>query len=124
MVKVMANSSGLSKGYLALSRAFTTGLLGAEVRQLLAIASAEHNECAYCLTARSHIGCNLAEVDESDSDVARGEASRQGCVDPITGQLQEHVRSLQLPDMSSPHFPNSYANSLSRAIDSPPKVPV
>jgi AhpD family alkylhydroperoxidase len=72
----MANSPALLKGYLALSGALGGGVLPASVRELLAIATAEHNGCEYCLSAHTYIGANIAKVDVVELDRARrGESS-------------------------------------------------
>lgn len=71
MTKVMANSPALLKGYLALSGALATGSLPAAVRELLAISTAESNGCAYCLSAHTYIGANIAKVDAEELEGAR-----------------------------------------------------
>ena len=71
MTKVMANSPALLKGYLALSGALATGSLPASVRELLAISTAEANGCAYCLSAHTYIGANIAKVDAVELESAR-----------------------------------------------------
>lgn len=63
MTKVMANSPALLQGYLALSGALAGGVLPTGVRERLAIATAEYNGCAYCLSAHTYIGANIAKVD-------------------------------------------------------------
>jgi len=75
MTKVMANSPALLKGYLALSGALAGGVLPAAVRERLAIATAEANGCAYCLSAHTYIGGNLAGVDADELEAARFGAS-------------------------------------------------
>ncbi|MEZ0090749.1 carboxymuconolactone decarboxylase family protein [Streptacidiphilus sp. EB129] len=71
MTKVMANSPALLRGYLALSGALAGGVLPAGVRERLAIATAEFNGCAYCLSAHTYIGANIAKVDALELDKAR-----------------------------------------------------
>lgn len=71
MTKVMANSPALLKGYLALSVALGTGVLPAAVRERLAVTTAESNGCAYCLSAHTYIGANVAKVDADELESAR-----------------------------------------------------
>lgn len=83
MAKVMANSPALLKGYLALNGALSGGVLPAGVRERLAIATAEYNGCAYCLSAHTYIGANIARLDADELEQARdGHAS-----DPHTAAL-------------------------------------
>ena len=71
MAKVMANSPALLQGYLALSGALSGGVLPAGVRERLAIATAEYNGCAYCLSAHTYMGANIAKVDAPELELAR-----------------------------------------------------
>ena len=71
MTKVMANSPALLQGYLGLSGALATGGLGPGVRERIAIAVAEVNRCAYCLSAHTYIGGHLAKIDEAELEAAR-----------------------------------------------------
>ncbi|GAA2693159.1 carboxymuconolactone decarboxylase family protein [Streptomyces lunalinharesii] len=71
MTKAMANSPALLQGYLALSGALSGGALPAPVRERLAVATAEHNGCEYCLSAHTYIGANLAKVDAPELEAAR-----------------------------------------------------
>lgn len=75
MTKVMANSPALLQGYLALSGALAGGVLPAAVRERLAIATAEYNGCAYCLSAHTYIGANIAKVDAEELERARDATS-------------------------------------------------
>jgi len=56
MFRTMAQSPAVLEGYLALNRALAGGMLGARMRQQLAIATAQANECTYCLSAHTAIG--------------------------------------------------------------------
>ena len=83
MAKVMANSPALLHGYLALSGALAGGVLPAAVRERLAIATAEYNGCAYCLSAHTYVGANIAKVDAEELEWARDAKS----ADPHTAAL-------------------------------------
>ncbi len=56
MTRVMAQSSAVLEGYLALSGALAKGALSARLREQIALASAEANRCQYCLSAHAAIG--------------------------------------------------------------------
>lgn len=55
LTRVMANSPAALHGYLDLTEALGTGLLGPEVSERIALLVAEQNGCAYCLSAHSYI---------------------------------------------------------------------
>ncbi|WP_369390153.1 carboxymuconolactone decarboxylase family protein [Streptomyces sp. CG1] len=71
LAKVMANSPALVKGWLALSGALSEGVIPAPVRERLAIATAQYNNCEYCLSAHTYIGAHVAEVDAEELERAR-----------------------------------------------------
>jgi uncharacterized peroxidase-related enzyme len=71
MTKVMANSPAALRGFLALSRALSGGVLPAAVRERLALATAEHNGCDYCLSAHTFMGTNVVKIGSAEVDRAR-----------------------------------------------------
>ncbi|MGW5464092.1 FAD-dependent oxidoreductase, partial [Streptomyces sp. NPDC003996] len=71
MAKVMVTSRALVKGGLALSGALSGGVISALVRERLAIATAEYNNCTYCLSAHTSIGAHVAMVDAGELERAR-----------------------------------------------------
>jgi uncharacterized peroxidase-related enzyme len=71
MTKVMANSPAVLRGYLALTQALSAGVLAPGVREQIAVAIAELNGCAYCLSAHFFIGERLAGVDLGELERAR-----------------------------------------------------
>ncbi|MGN5381153.1 carboxymuconolactone decarboxylase family protein [Streptomyces lasalocidi] len=83
MAKVMANSPALVKGWLALSDALSGGMIPAPVRERLAIAIAEYNNCTYCLPAHTCIAARVAKVDAEELERARHAES----TDPDTAAL-------------------------------------
>ncbi|MET8809222.1 carboxymuconolactone decarboxylase family protein [Streptomyces sp. NPDC004546] len=83
MAKVMASSRALVKGGLALSGALSGGVISALVRERLAIATAEYNNCTYCLSAHTSIGAHVAMVDAGELERARHAES----ADPRTAAL-------------------------------------
>jgi len=75
MAKAMANSPALLKGWMALSGALSGGVLPAAVRERLALATAEHNHCTYCLSAHTFLGKNVAKLDAQEIELARSAKS-------------------------------------------------
>ncbi len=65
LMKAMANSPAVLEGYLGLSGALAHGTLDPQVRERIAIATAESNGCGYCLAAHSLLG-KLAGLDEEE----------------------------------------------------------
>jgi uncharacterized peroxidase-related enzyme len=83
MAKAMANSPALLKGWMSLSDALAGGVLPAAVRERLALATAEYNRCAYCLSAHTFLGKNVAKIDNDEIERAR----HAGSADPRTAAL-------------------------------------
>jgi uncharacterized peroxidase-related enzyme len=71
MAKAMANSPALLKGYMDLSGALAGGVLPAAVRERLALATAEYNRCAYCLSAHTFLAKNVVKLDGDEIERAR-----------------------------------------------------
>jgi len=71
MTKLMANSPAALRGFLALSTALSEGVLPAAVRERLALATAEHNGCDYCLSAHSFMGTNVVKIGTAEVSRAR-----------------------------------------------------
>ncbi|WP_405581743.1 carboxymuconolactone decarboxylase family protein [Streptomyces sp. NBC_01190] len=71
MVRAMANSPALLKGYLALNGALAGGALPAGVRERLALTVSEANGCSYCLSAHTYIGEHLLKVPAVELEHAR-----------------------------------------------------
>lgn len=63
MMRTMGNSPAVLNGYLALNGALGEGKLGAKLGELIAIAVANANSCAYCNAAHSFIGEKLVHID-------------------------------------------------------------
>lgn len=74
MMKAMAGSAVL-EGYLGLAGALAGGHIRPSVGERVALAVAESNECAYCLSVHSYLAENVAKVDPNDIDAARRYAS-------------------------------------------------
>lgn len=66
LFRVVSNSPAALEGYLGLSAALGKGTLPAATRERVALAVAEINGCAYCLSAHTYLGKNLAKLDEAE----------------------------------------------------------
>src|SRR5580698_9528839 len=56
LTRVMASSPAVLEAYLNFNNALVGGMLHASVREQIALAVAEVNLCAYCLSAHTAIG--------------------------------------------------------------------
>ena len=56
LIRTMANSAATLQGYLGLSGAVASGRLSAKLREQIALAVSESNQCDYCLAAHSALG--------------------------------------------------------------------
>jgi uncharacterized peroxidase-related enzyme len=82
MTRAMANAPAVLDGYLQLSGALGKGTLPAKVREQIALAVAQANECDYCLAAHSAIGRMTGLTAEQIRDSRLGSA-----VDPRANAL-------------------------------------
>lgn len=89
MMRTMVQSPAVLEGYLGLSQALAGGMLDARVRQQLALATAQANECAYCLAAHMAIGKQVGLTP--DELAAAREAS---AADPRTHAALKFARLL------------------------------
>jgi uncharacterized peroxidase-related enzyme len=75
MIAAMAQSPAVAKAYLAFSDALAGGSLPIDVRQRIALAVSEANQCDYCVAAHTLLGAK-AGIGESDLlDARHGTAS-------------------------------------------------
>lgn len=74
LMRVMANAPAALNGYLQFSGALGGGALPARLREQIALAVAEANQCAYCLAAHSAIGKSVGLSQSQIDDARRGEA--------------------------------------------------
>jgi uncharacterized peroxidase-related enzyme len=70
ILKTMGNSPAALQGYLSLNGALSEGLLPATLREQIALAVGEANQCEYCISAHTAIG-KMAGLDENDLSAAR-----------------------------------------------------
>ncbi len=71
LMKMTGNSPAALEGYLSLNGAVGKGKLDLATRERIALATAEYNNCDYCLAAHSYLGKNLAKLDEREIALAR-----------------------------------------------------
>jgi uncharacterized peroxidase-related enzyme len=76
LFRVIANSPAALEGYLGFSGALAKGALSAATRERIALAVAEFNGCAYCLSAHAYLGKNLAKLDDAEIAANRAGTSR------------------------------------------------
>ena len=75
LFRLVANSPAALEGYLGLSAALGKGALPAPTRERIALAIAEINGCAYCLSAHTYLGKTLARLDDAEITANRNGAS-------------------------------------------------
>jgi uncharacterized peroxidase-related enzyme len=75
LMRVVGNSPAALEGYLSLSGALAKGTLGAKTGERIALAVAEINSCAYCLSAHTYLARNVAKLDEADIAASRAGTS-------------------------------------------------
>ena len=73
LFRMISNSPSALSAYLELSGNLSKGQLPAAVREAIALAIAELNQCKYCLSAHTYLATNLVKVNESEI-----KANRQG----------------------------------------------
>src|SRR5512144_1012968 len=104
MFRLIANSPAALKGYVGLSDALNRGALPAPTRERIALAVAEVNGCAYCLSAHTYLGRNLAKLDDAEMSANRNGSSNDPKADAAVrfavkvAQLRGHVSD---PDLQA-----------------------
>jgi uncharacterized peroxidase-related enzyme len=102
MFRLIATSPQTLEGYLGLSGALAKGALQAATRERIALAVAEVNGCAYCLSAHTYLGRTLAHLDDAEITANRSGASNDPKADAairFAVQLtrdQGHIREADL----------------------------
>src|SRR3974390_935314 len=66
LFRLVATSPAALEGYLGLSGALGKGTIPAALGERIALAVAEINGCAYCLSAHTYLGRNLAKLDDAE----------------------------------------------------------
>ena len=73
--RVLGNSPFALEGFLGLNGALGKGTLDAKTRERIALAVAEVNGCAYCLSAHTYLGKNVAKLDDAEITANRNGTS-------------------------------------------------
>jgi len=98
MYAVMANSPAVLDAYVKFNGALNAGTIGSKLAERIAVASAEHNGCTYCLSAHSFFG-EKAGISKTELEDARrfhaGDAK-------INAALQFEKKLLETPHDISP----------------------
>lgn len=89
LLRVFGNSPAALEGYLNFSGALAGGVLNAKVREQIALAVAEINDCHYCRSAHTFIG---GKVGLSERELA--DARNTASADPRTAALLNLTRNL------------------------------
>lgn len=89
LIRVLGNAPAALKGYLNFSAALAEGSLSPKVREQIALAVAETNQCAYCLSAHTFIGGKLGLTQQ---DLA--EARHAKAADPRTDAFLKLAHSI------------------------------
>jgi uncharacterized peroxidase-related enzyme len=88
----LAQAPAALNGYLQLSESLSQGRLSARQREMIAIAVAQENACAYCLSAHAAIGQGVGLSDE-DIERARHGGARDPKDDAVTELALRIVQS-------------------------------
>lgn len=89
LIRVLGNAPAALKGYLNFSAALADGSLTPKVREQIALAVAEANHCAYCLSAHSFIGGKLGLTQQDLAD-----ARMAAAMDPRTDAILKLAHSI------------------------------
>jgi uncharacterized peroxidase-related enzyme len=71
LFRIVGNSPAGLEGYLGLNGALGKGRLDVRTRNRIALTVAEENGCAYCLSAHTYLGKNVARLDDAELDANR-----------------------------------------------------
>ena len=82
LTRVLANAPAALEGYLNFSGALAGGVLSAKVREQIAIAVAQGNNCDYCLSAHTFLGgkAGLSENQVADARQAIGVTDKDDAI--------------------------------------------
>lgn len=85
----MADAPAALQGYLAMHEQLGHGVLGARLREQLALLTAQENDCTYCVSAHTFRGDRLGLTDQELLDTRQAVAA-----DPHTEALLRLARDL------------------------------
>jgi uncharacterized peroxidase-related enzyme len=93
MMKLIGNSPAALEGYLSLNGAVAKGKLSGQLREQIALATAEYNGCDYCLSAHSYLGTNVAKLSGDEIEAARSGHSSDAQADAALGFARKVAES-------------------------------
>lgn len=91
IMRTMANSPAVLEAYLSFSNALAKGSLSAKLREQIALAVGEANQCEYCLAAHTALG-RLAGLKDDEILESRRGASSDGQVAAALSFARQVVR--------------------------------
>ncbi len=91
IMRTMANSPAVLEAYLAFGAALGKGSLSAKLREQIALAVGEANQCKYCLAAHSALG-NKAGLSEAEVEESRRGVSSNAKTQAALGFARKVVR--------------------------------
>ena len=68
LIATMAQSASLVQAYLSFSQALSNGSISAQLREQIALAVGQANQCGYCLAAHSAVGSSLGLSEDEIRD--------------------------------------------------------
>ena len=112
LFRVLGNSSAALEGYLNFSGALAGGVLNAKVREQIALAVAEINDCNYCRNAHAYLGAKAGLDDRQIADARNVVAD-----DEHTAAILNLARSIvvQRGELSETEFKAARAAKLTDA---------
>ncbi|MGI9430029.1 MAG: carboxymuconolactone decarboxylase family protein [Bythopirellula sp.] len=72
LIATLAQSNALAKGYMSFSQALSSGLIPPQLREQIALAIGQANQCDYCLAAHSAIGSSVGLSEDQIRDARSG----------------------------------------------------
>ncbi len=104
LMKLIGNSPAALEGYLSLNGAVAKGKLNTQMRERIALATAEFNGCDYCLSAHTYLGTNVAKLSGDEIDAARNGHSSDAQADAALRfaiKVTEHQGRVSDADLAS-----------------------
>lgn len=101
ILRVFGNSPAALEGYLNFSGALSGGVLNPKVREQIALAVAEINDCSYCRSAHAYIGSKVGLTGREIADARKITAT-----DEHTGAILNLARNIvvQRGELSEAEF--------------------
>jgi AhpD family alkylhydroperoxidase len=72
LIATMAQSTSVARAYLELADALSDGVLGARLREQIALTVSQGNRCDYCVAGHSAVGSSVGLTDDEVRDARNG----------------------------------------------------